>query len=139
MKPPSGMELLQWIHQCAETTKSISLDPPIRANLLVDLWVMSGLTYERESITDLLPEDIMQQSSVYQHIIEKGIEQGKKEHAFEAILTVLEVKFQADVAEKLKPFLSTIDDLQRLDHLHLVAAQASDIDAFTEVLLNFEN
>ena len=147
MKPPSGIDTLQWIHQCLETTKSISLDPPVRANLLVDLWVMSGLTHERESITHLLSEDIVQQSSVYQHIIEKGIaqgieqgiEQGKKEHAVEAILTVLEARFEADVAEKLKPFLSTIDDLQRLDHLTRVAAQASNIDAWTQVLLNFES
>ncbi len=71
--------------------------------------------------------------------LERGIEQGKKEYAVEAILTVLEVKFQSDVADKLKPFLSAIDNLQRLDHLHRVATQASDVDAFTQALLNLEN
>ena len=34
--------------------------------------------------------------------LERGIEQGKKEYAVEAILTVLEVKFQSEVADKLK-------------------------------------
>lgn len=134
MKPPSGMDTLQWIHQCVETTKSISLDSPTRANLLVGLWVMSGLTKERDSTIDLIREDIVQQSTVYQYIIEKG----KKEYAVEAILTVLEARFQADVAEKLKPFLSTIDDLQQLDHLHRLAVQASSLDAFTQKLLNLE-
>ncbi len=95
---------------------------------------MSGLPQERDSTIDLIREDIVQQSTVYQHIIEKG----KKEYAVEAILTVLEAKFQADVAEKLKPFLSTIDDLQRLGHLTRVAAQASSIDAFIQELLNLE-
>ena len=71
--------------------------------------------------------------------IEQGIEQGKKEHAVEAILTVLEERFKADVAEKLKPFLSVIDDLQRLNHLLRVATQALDVDTFTQALLNLEN
>ncbi|MCG8620751.1 MAG: hypothetical protein MJE68_01960 [Proteobacteria bacterium] len=71
--------------------------------------------------------------------IEQGIEQGKKLQAVEAILAVLEVRFQTDVAEKLKPFLGAIDDLQRLDQLHRVAARASDIKEFTDALLNLKN
>ena len=71
--------------------------------------------------------------------IEQGIEQGKRQYAVEAIFTVLEVRFQNDVAEKLKPFLEAVDDLQRLEHLHRVAAQASDIKEFTDALLNLKN
>ena len=63
----------------------------------------------------------------------------KCEKASEAIITMLEVRFQTDVAEKLKPFLGTIDDLQRLDQLHQVAEHASNIDEFTQALLNLEN
>ena len=85
----------------------------------------------------------MQESSIVQYFSEKsfeqGIEQGKKQQAVEAILTVLEVRFETDVAEKLKPFLSAIDDLQRLDQLHRVAARASNIEEFTDALLNLEN
>ena len=81
----------------------------------------------------------MQESSIIQYFTEKGIEQGKKQQAVEAILTVLDVRFQTDVAEKLKPFLRAIDDLERLDHLHRVAAQASDIKEFTDALLNLKN
>ena len=71
--------------------------------------------------------------------IEQGIKQGKKLQAVEAILAVLEVRFQTDVAEELKPFLGAIEDLQRLDHLHRVAAQALDIKEFTDALLNLKN
>ncbi len=85
----------------------------------------------------------MQESSIIQYFSEKsfeqGIEQGKKQHAVEAILTVLDIRFQNDVAEKLKPFLRVIDDLERLDHLHRVAAQASDLKEFTDALLNLKN
>ena len=85
----------------------------------------------------------MQESSIIQYFSEKsfeqGIEQGKRQQAVEAILTVLEVRFQTDVAEKLKPFLGAIDDLQRLDQLNRVAASASNIDEFTQALLNLEN
>ena len=63
----------------------------------------------------------------------------KCEKASEPILTMLEVRFQTDVAEKLKPFLGAIDDLQRLDQLHRVATRASSIDEFTQALLNLEN
>ena len=52
---------------------------------------------------------------------------------------MLEVRFQVDVAEKLKPFLGAINDLQRLDQLHRVAARAANIDEFTQALLNLEN
>ncbi len=85
----------------------------------------------------------MQESSIVQYFTEKsfeqGMEQGKQQHAVAAVLTVLEVRFQNDVAEKLKPFLEAIDDLERLDQLHRVAARASNIDEFTHALLNLEN
>ena len=63
----------------------------------------------------------------------------KCEKASEAIFTMLEVRFQTDVAEKLRPFLGSIDDLQRLAQLHRVATHASSIDEFTQALLNLEN
>ncbi len=96
---------------------------------------------EVESIIMTGIEAILQEgkAEALEQGIEQGIEQGKKEHAVEAILTVLEARFKTDVAEKLKSFLSTIDDLQHLDHLTRIAAQASDIDAFTQILLNLEN
>ena len=86
MQPPGGMDGLQWIHECVEATRSLSLAAPARNNLLTDMWVMSGLVHEPEAIANLFPEDIMQESSVYQYITEKaraeGIEQGveRKHH-----------------------------------------------------------
>jgi len=112
-----------------------------------DLASLGGLAYDSQTIRNIISEEIVQESSIVQYFseksfeqgIEQGIEQGKKQHAVEAILTVLDVRFQNDVAEKLKPFLGSIDDLQRLDQLHRVAARASDLKEFTDALLNLKN
>ena len=143
MRPPTGTAPEAWVERCIETTKAAPVDSRTRGTLLYALSVFGGLIHPPELFQDGILEALMKESPVYESVIQRGIqqgiEQGKKEQAVEAILTVLEVKFQIDVAKKLKPFLSEIDDLQRLDHLHRVAAQASNIDAFTQVLLNLEN
>ena len=147
MKRPVGMDASQWIHRCVETTKSLSLDAPIRNNLLLDLWVMSGLVHEPQAIANLFPEDIMQESSVYQHIIEKGraegieqgIERGKelgaKESTIEGILLLLDTRFEADTTHILKPALEAIDDLQRLKHLLREAAETQSLETFISNLI----
>lgn len=134
MKPPAGMDALQWMHQCVETTKSLPLDSPTRANLLVDLWVMSGLAHERQAITHLFPEDTMQESSVYQYIIEKGraqgIEQGERRSIIEGILELLDIRFHVSREGKLKSAIERINDLERLRQLRRAAAQAQSLEAF---------
>ena len=143
MRPPTGTGPEAWVERCIETTKAAPVDESTRGTLLYALSVFGGLIHPPELFQVGILEAFMRESPFYESVIqrgiEQGIEQGKKEYAVEAIVTVLEARFQADVAEKLKPTLSTIDDLQRLDHLHRVAAQASNIDAFTRVLLNLES
>lgn len=130
MKPPTGMDTLQWMYQCVETTKSLSIDSQIRANLLVDLWVMSGLVHERESITHLFPEDIMQESSVYQYIIEKG----ERKSTIESILELLNIRFHVNTEGILKSTIEGIEDLQRLRQLRREAAQAQSLESFIRTL-----
>ena len=143
MKPPVDMEAPEWIRRCVRTIEAGSQDEVQQRETLSDLAILGGLAHDSQTIRDIISEEIVQESSIVQYFTEKsfeqGIEQGKKQHAVEAILTVLEVRFQADVAEKLKPVLGAIDDLQRLDQLHRVAARASDIDEFTHALLNLES
>ncbi len=132
MKPPIDMDPLQWIYQCVETTKSLQIDSSTRANLLVDLWVMSGLTHERESLIHLLSEEIMQDSSVYQYIIEKG----ERNNTVESILELLSIRFQIDTIEAIKSDIESIDSLQRLKQLFRAAAQVQNLDAFMHILQN---
>ena len=139
MKPPASLEAPEWIRHCARAIEAGTKDESQQKEMLADLAILGGLAYDSQTIREAISEVIVQESSIIQYFTEQGIEQGKKQYAVEAILTVLEVRFQTDVAEKLKPFLGAIDDLQRLDQLHRIAAQASDIDEFTHALLNLEN
>ena len=124
-----------------------SQDEVQQRETLSDLAILGGLAHDAQTIRDIISEEIVQESSIIQYFseksfeqgIERGIERGKKQYAIEAILTVLDIHFQNGIAEKLRSFLEVIDDLERLDHLHRVAAQASDIDEFTDALLNLKN
>lgn len=144
MKPPVGTDSLQWLHQCVEATKTLSLDASVRNNLLVDLWVMGGLVHPAETIADLLAEEIMQDSSVYQHITEKaraeglvqGLERGAKESTIENILMFLDDRLENVNTEVLKPALEAIDDLQRLRYLLREAAKTESLEAFIIHLAN---
>ena len=133
MKPPAGIDALTWLNQCVETTKSLSLDAPIRNNLLLDLWVMGGLVHDSDAIAHLFPEDIMQESSVYQDIIAKGVQLGTKATVIEDILQILEIRFQASVTS-VKPGLEVIDDTQRLKALLREAVEMPTLAAFIDKL-----
>ena len=80
----------------------------------------------------------MQESSVWQHQREKfmaqGIEQGAKEATRKNLLTVLNTKFHREAVRALTPALENIDDLQRLEQLHLIAVNVKSLEDFTEVL-----
>ena len=137
MKPPEGIDALTWLNECVETTKSLSLDAPTRNNLLLEMWVMGGLVHDSDAIAHLFPEDIMQESSVYQDIIAKGIEQGielgRKAFAIESILERLETRFQA-IPTAVKSALEAIDDTQRLKELYHEASETETLAAFIEKL-----
>ena len=79
MKPRSGMSDIEWTTHCVEATMALPVDTPTRNNLLVELWVMSGLRHERRDLIQSLSEDIVSNSSVYELIIERGMERGNAE------------------------------------------------------------
>ena len=146
MKPPADMSGVEWTTHCAEVTRSLSLDPAVRSNLMVELWVMSGLAHERQDLLTLISEDIVNQSSVYQMIIERGreqgiergIEQGKelgaKEVAIEHILDLLDRRFNVSTAPILTSSLEAIDDLQQLRQLFHAALEAKRLEDFLRAL-----
>ena len=133
MKPPAGTNALTWLNQCVEITKSLSLDAPIRNNLLLDLWVMGGLVHDSDAIAHLFPEDIMQESSVYQDIIAKGVQLGTKATVIEDILQILEIRFQA-TESSIQSALEAIDDTQRLKVLLREAVETPTLAAFIDKL-----
>ena len=143
MQPPSGTSPLQWAIACNQRTKRLSLPTEIRSNLLVSQWVLSGLIHPHPAVGSFLSEAVMQESSVYQHLVEtaaeeryqqgiaQGIEQGKVEGIVEgkraAILQFLRLQFQ-DIPEPIAQRITAIESVSDLDALLEQAMTAKSLD-----------
>ena len=140
MKPPTDIDTVGWLHRCVEAAKSQPLDTATRANLLTDMWIMSGLVHDRLPLDEIFPEGIMQESPVYQSIIEKGraqgIEQGKRENTIESILELIDVRFQVHPKATFKSKIADIEDLSRLKQLRRMAAEVDSIEELRDFLEN---
>ncbi len=66
--------------------------------------------------------------------IEQGIEQGREQGIRHSIQAVLELRFGAGAAQAFAARLASIDDVQRLEHLHRVAVQASKPEEVSRLL-----
>ena len=137
MKPPTEMSPEQWVQQCIDATVATPVESPTKGNLLYGLSVFGGLVHD-QSLFEQIPEELMQESSYFQHQREKfitqGIEQGTKEATVKSLLTVLKAKFHVEAVRAIDPALQKIDDLQRLEQLHLTAVKAENLEAFTKIL-----
>lgn len=67
-------------------------------------------------------------------VIEQGIKQGREQGIRHSIQAVLELRFGASAAQAFAARLASIDDVQRLDHLHRVAVQASSLEEVSRQL-----
>ncbi len=150
MRPPKDMSALEWTTRCIEVTKTLDIDVDLRNNLLVEQWVLSGLRHDRQSLLDSLSEDILNNSSIYDLIIERGVERGRqegieegrqegieegrqlgaKESTIENILGLLDRRFKMDTAPALTSLLEPIDDLQRLRQLFYEALDVVHLEDF---------
>ncbi len=147
MRHPDDMTSIEWTKHCVEVTQSLSVDLPLRNNLLVELWVMSGLAHGRQDILTLLKEDIVENSTVYQLIIERGIERGieqgrkigVKEFAIDQILDTLNNRFNMNTAATLTSSLQKIDDLEDFKELIRKASIVEHLEDFVHVLESCRN
>ena len=93
----------------------------------------------------------MKHSSIFQRLmeqpltearqegIEHGFELGEQKRAVDALMAVLDVRFQDYDVQILKPTFEAITDLQHLKQLLRTAAQASTIDDITRTLVPHRN
>ncbi|MDE0689505.1 MAG: hypothetical protein OXI61_15165 [Candidatus Poribacteria bacterium] len=138
MRPPSGMTSHAWVETCIEMTKAAPVDNQTRGTLLYALSVFGGLVHPPEFFQDPVLEAIMQESPIYERVIQRGIEQGIEQGArqtmIENILAVLEARFTDAAVNTLIPRLEAIEDLNRLKQLNLSASLAKSFRAFQEDL-----
>ena len=80
----------------------------------------------------------MQESSVYQHLVETAGEEyyqrGARQTAIQSVLSVLEFKFNRHDVQALRPAIESIQDLKRLERLHNEALHAETLEAFARTL-----
>ena len=129
----ADLDTEQWVQRCIDATLVTNVDLPTKANLLYGLSLFGGLVHNPD-LFEQIPEELMQESSVFQHQREKLITQGAKETTLKNLLTVLNAKFDTEEVRTLVPALENIDDLQRLEKLHLAAVKAESLESFTETL-----
>ena len=72
----------------------------------------------------------MQESKTYQRQRERII----RENTINHISVVLKAKFPADIVNALTPIIQNINDLQRLEELHMAAARVQNIETFAQML-----
>lgn len=148
MQPAAGYEGYQWAVQCNNQTKALSLPSGIRNNLLVSQWVLSGLIHPNIAFESILSEAIMQESSVYQHLLQTtgeeryqqglkhGTELGARQIAFETLLKVLEHRFDSNTVRILRPTLDNMNNVSRLTELLDAALKVKNLEEFIENLNN---
>ena len=142
MQPPAGVDAEGWLRQCVNRAQQVPMDERRKANYLADLAMLSGLVYNLETITTIIEEETMYESSVAQYFtekgikqgIEQGIEQGGRERTIEALLEVLEIRFGLAASDPLVARIEATDDVPRLKQLHRAAIQVPSLDAFRLLL-----
>ena len=133
MRSPSGLTSQAWVETCIERTKAAPIDRPTRGTLLYALSVFGALVHPPELFQAPALEAIMQESPIYERVIqrgiEQGIEQGERRASIESTLAILTRQFPEAEVDTLKPILEAIEDINRLKQLNL---QASFIETFQE-------
>ncbi len=130
MKPPAGMGLEHWVQECVNTTMAAPVDQETQGDLLYATSLFGCVVHNSELYVRLIPEELMRESKFYQHQMEKAA----RETTLKNTLTVLNRKFPAEAVNALTPEMQNIDDLQRLEQLLIAAAEARNLDTFTQML-----
>ena len=106
------------------------MDQQTQADLLYGISVFGGIVYNAELLDRLIPEELMQESKTYQRQRERIL----RENTINHISVVLKAKFPADIVNALTPIIQNINDVQRLEELHMAAAQVKNIESFAQML-----
>ncbi|MDE0018935.1 MAG: hypothetical protein OXU51_22335 [Candidatus Poribacteria bacterium] len=134
MKPPADMPAHAWVEKCIETTQAADVDRQMRGTLLFALSLFGSLAHPPELFQDPTLEAIMQESPFYEHVMQRGIEQGARQMSIGNTLATLEARFPETDVNALKPKLEAIEDLNRLKALNLNASLATRFRQFQEQL-----
>ncbi len=138
MKPPEGINTEAWLQRCVEKTETAPVDSQTRGTLLFALSLLGGLVHDPSFFEKLITEEIMQESPFYELIIQRGVErgvqQGARETSIKNIQAVLTKRFQLSDIQPVAEALESIQDLDRLSELHLIAIDTPSVVAFLQTI-----
>ncbi|MBD2606947.1 Rpn family recombination-promoting nuclease/putative transposase [Scytonema hofmannii FACHB-248] len=120
------------LSQVAQEVAKI-LDRETRQNTAAYIEILAGLRFEKGLIRQLLSEDIMQESVIYQDIFQKGEQKGEQKEAFRFLTRQLNRRFgeiDSAIVERIR-ILST-EELEALGEDFLSFSNASDLVAWLE-------
>ena len=66
----------------------------------------------------------------------EGIQEGEKKWTIQNIISLLETQFKPDAVKVLEPTLKSIDDMERLRGLLLVAPRVDTLETFMQYMSN---
>lgn len=146
MKSPVGVNSINWLDKCVDSTFNAKVDTDNKNLLLAALGVFGSVVYDMEIIRQLLPEGIMQDFPLIQEYIkearengmERGMERGQKKFAIDSILMLLNDKFHVSKTQEIRPILEEIDDLAQLRDMLRAIPEIQDLDEFM-ALLEYED
>jgi predicted transposase YdaD len=111
------------LSQVAQSVAKIS-DRETRQNIAAYTEILAGLRFEKDFIRQLLSEDIMQESVIYQDILQKG----EQKEAFSLCLSLLEERFgQLDSSILARVEVLNKKQLEDLCRLLLRISSISDL------------
>lgn len=131
MKPPEEMDSDQWLRECVEVAQTIPMDEADKPDYLASMVILSDVIFDFHDIRDILSEETMHQSSFAEYF--------ERKKTIELLLDVLEVRFQPNNLQTLKPTLENIQEQQELKQLFLEAVQVSSFDEFKRILASNGN
>lgn len=119
----------------SQVAQEIAKIPDIetRQNTTAYTEILAGLKFERNLILQLLREETMQESVIYQYILEKGEQRGQKEEAFKYTLRLLNKRFgkiDSVITERLQ--VLSLEQLESLGEALLSFSNMSDLVAWLE-------
>lgn len=144
-----------WVRHCADAVEALPSPRRAKVELLAGMAVLGGLVLESAVVTEIIGEEVMQESSVVQYFTEKamqqgvqqgvqqglerglirGLERGREQALEDALVEVLQVRF--DDGESLRQRIAAIGDertLKRLLHAGLTAASLADFGAAMDAI-----
>ena len=105
---PEGVSDERWLRKCVRTIEESVPNEQDRKSLLASTGILAGLVYDINFVQNVIPEEVMRQSSVVKEIMRKQTAQH--------IISALEVRF-GEVSDTIKDSLLSIQDEDTMNYL----------------------